>query len=702
MSEQGGKSQTAEGDSGQKKKKKSKAGKGISEKKEKADVDGTEASEENGADDSKLHTKKDKSKKSKRNLTAESATTEQLPTASEASAVDKPAKPSSKKGTSKKKGAEQSDGGDGKPPSESSLHKPPIHPKSKKKSTKKLKSETSTKKTKLEDGSQEKKKTPKKGSAVKKAKKKSSTSKGSQGSGSQSSTHNNPTAEGGKKEHANKDTNVELEASIHLSEDDSPRSKKKQAISDEDLHGMSSEMGESGWSSTYDESTEEFGTGSSHLAKNGNITNDETQKPSSQSSPQDQQQQQSTSSPLPTKRTTKPQRSSSKRLQASLSARSLMSGASEVSNTGWSDTDDSSSEEEHERDHQQSSFHFDVQALLSATPAALATMVRDDSNVAEEDPPDIVPAAAETSNIKTEDDADYEGSHTDKVKGANEDDANEDEANEDEETGLSRVVNSTEEQAPGTSKNEKEEQPPRRKPWIIWGAVGFVLVVVILIVVLIVVTRGDGEGDTQKAPSASPKGDPNEFTYDDVLLIAPGEVAQNMAPVSYDCSLGNHDSEGFAHVVDQCRCNNEVSILPEDVLSMRQLLVERLLPLVNGDSNKYLQQESLCDPVNMALVWLASGDNRDSGIIRQRYALAVLFFALDGSNWDVANNWLTDTNECDWSGVECNSWGVLTSISLDSNNMVGMVRQTMAIARLHVSFDEIDPIFKPMYLFLLC
>ena len=75
----------------------------------------------------------------------------------------------------------------------------------------------------------------------------------------------------------------------------------------------------------------------------------------------------------------------------------------------------------------------------------------------------------------------------------------------------------------------------------------------------------------------------------------------------------------------------------------------------------------------MALIWLASGDNRDAGYIRQRYALVLVFILMQGPAWDYTNEWLTPINECLWLGLQCNNWDVVNSLALDTNNIFGTV-----------------------------
>jgi Leucine rich repeat len=93
--------------------------------------------------------------------------------------------------------------------------------------------------------------------------------------------------------------------------------------------------------------------------------------------------------------------------------------------------------------------------------------------------------------------------------------------------------------------------------------------------------------------------------------------------------------------------------------------------------------EALADPASAeskALDWLVStdelilcADNFDR--VSQRYTLAVMYFAMGGSDW--ANPWLDGGSECEWYGISCVGETVqdksdsVKSIALDKNNLNG-------------------------------
>jgi hypothetical protein len=92
-------------------------------------------------------------------------------------------------------------------------------------------------------------------------------------------------------------------------------------------------------------------------------------------------------------------------------------------------------------------------------------------------------------------------------------------------------------------------------------------------------------------------------------------------------------------------------------------------------------QRSAVDPQSpqaRALVWLdrsLDGSTLVAWRVLQRYALAVLYFSLNGAGWLYSTDWLTNLNECDWKAQSadpsCNLYGRYVSLSLSVNNVTG-------------------------------
>jgi hypothetical protein len=167
----------------------------------------------------------------------------------------------------------------------------------------------------------------------------------------------------------------------------------------------------------------------------------------------------------------------------------------------------------------------------------------------------------------------------------------------------------------------------------------------------------------------------DDFFYDDDIMLAPGVITTPMAPYNReDCTISegvNYAGE-FRNIIDQCNCNDEITGIPDDVVEMRNLIIERVTPKFY-DENYTIPLDS-CIPANMAAIWLSTGDNRDSGEPRQRFAMALAFYQLKGPVWDYGDGWLGPYNECLWMGVQCNNLDSVNSLALDTNNIFGPVR----------------------------
>lgn len=100
--------------------------------------------------------------------------------------------------------------------------------------------------------------------------------------------------------------------------------------------------------------------------------------------------------------------------------------------------------------------------------------------------------------------------------------------------------------------------------------------------------------------------------------------------------------------------------------------------------------DDFSSPQNRALRWItdvdeAALDETNPPRIKQRYILAVLYFATNGDSWSNNFNWLSKDHECDWNGVGydkindaeaeqgvfCSDEKVAVEIFIISNNMSG-------------------------------
>jgi hypothetical protein len=223
---------------------------------------------------------------------------------------------------------------------------------------------------------------------------------------------------------------------------------------------------------------------------------------------------------------------------------------------------------------------------------------------------------------------------------------------------------------------ERRRRARRRRAWCCCLILlcCLLILIILLIIFLLSLSKKDGNSRTDP-PTYAPFVDDtdDDYYYDDDIILAPGVKTTPMAPYNRDCrdSEGDDLTEaGFRNVWDQCECAGEIYFVPQDVQDLRELVLDRVGKKFYD--NLTLPLES-CDPVNMAAIWLASGDVRDAGEPRQRFASAVTFFQLNGTIWDYHNEWLSDLNECLWMGIQCNNRDTVNSLQLDTNNLFGYV-----------------------------
>jgi len=221
--------------------------------------------------------------------------------------------------------------------------------------------------------------------------------------------------------------------------------------------------------------------------------------------------------------------------------------------------------------------------------------------------------------------------------------------------------------------DERRRRTRRRRAWCCClMLLCCLLILIILLLIFLLRDRDDPEDDRTPAPTNGPYIDDtdDDFYYDDDIILRPGVITSYMAPIDNNCIFD--DQPDFAHVWDQCNCDGVISDVPDDVGQMRQLIIDKM-------AHKFYEDDDVidsrsCDPRNMALIWLASGNNRDSGEPRQRFALALSYFQLNGTIWDYDDEWLSELNECLWLGVQCNNRDSINSMAVDTNNLFGLVR----------------------------
>lgn len=131
--------------------------------------------------------------------------------------------------------------------------------------------------------------------------------------------------------------------------------------------------------------------------------------------------------------------------------------------------------------------------------------------------------------------------------------------------------------------------------------------------------------------------------------------------------------------VDAIDATDEQWNLPSGFVNVDSRLQETIKLLLNSVDHKVLTDTN--SPQFQAARWIADIDALQIPLestipFKQRYALAVIWFATSGENWENWDNFLTESNECDWRvhverpdedfemGVQCNLKQEVTSIVL--------------------------------------
>jgi len=130
---------------------------------------------------------------------------------------------------------------------------------------------------------------------------------------------------------------------------------------------------------------------------------------------------------------------------------------------------------------------------------------------------------------------------------------------------------------------------------------------------------------------------------------------------------------------------------PSGSISVDSRLAESIKLLLDDVDHKVLTDTK--SPQFQAAQWIADIDTQrislnETKFFKQRYALALLWFATSGENWNQSVKFLTDTHECEWRmpyqrqdrsvfemGVQCNPLKEVTSLVLQEMNLTGRIPQ---------------------------
>lgn len=210
---------------------------------------------------------------------------------------------------------------------------------------------------------------------------------------------------------------------------------------------------------------------------------------------------------------------------------------------------------------------------------------------------------------------------------------------------------------------KRAERRRRRRRWC-WLCCCICCCLLLLLLLIAAITRF-WEDDPEPEPELIDD-DHNNFD-DDFEIFKPYEGIRTTPMDPYeedDCFFEDQD---FPHMIQQCQCLNNITIVPSDVIDLWYQVREDISQQFY--EGVYDEPWWSCENSNQALIWLSSGNTRDSGDLYQRFTNAVSFVQLNGTVWDMSNYWLSDNNECLWLGIQCNGRFQMNSLAVDTNNL---------------------------------
>ncbi|CAB9506443.1 LRR receptor-like serine threonine-protein kinase At4g08850-like [Seminavis robusta] len=224
----------------------------------------------------------------------------------------------------------------------------------------------------------------------------------------------------------------------------------------------------------------------------------------------------------------------------------------------------------------------------------------------------------------------------------------------------------------------------RSMQWLYIAAIFFCLAVLVAILILILhFTIGQKDDNDNKATATAeqPTDPPTQVWLDPewVKSIQERETTP-LDPYDHsnpDCSLGNYVQP---HVILQCHCQEQITVVADDIRFLYQELVDNLYPLLHPNDTR--PTITSCHARNLALLWLASGSTTRAASewLDQRYVMAVLYNEWSGTDWDEQNLWWSDNaHECTWLYVTCNSDQQVVSLGMDEMHLYGTIPTELAL-----------------------
>jgi hypothetical protein len=225
------------------------------------------------------------------------------------------------------------------------------------------------------------------------------------------------------------------------------------------------------------------------------------------------------------------------------------------------------------------------------------------------------------------------------------------------------VTFSPPEQAPASVTPTIEKPLPAPSSFWYWLTCFFLLI-------QLAIAAGVAYWLTVDEDGSAPRVEPN---VTEAPTLTPVRVSSEFKGVQGNCDVSG---ENYPNPIDQCDCTGSIRDIPADVRRRYEYNRESFISMLYAD---YDDDISLCSARNQALVWVSSGDDESISQEKriQRYALATIFAALSGAQWNNRDRWLSygEDSPCDWAGVSCgNSTGDVLRLSIARNNAEGVVR----------------------------
>eukprot|EP00980_Cylindrotheca_fusiformis_P014029 scaffold3670_cov124-Cylindrotheca_fusiformis.AAC.5 len=255
----------------------------------------------------------------------------------------------------------------------------------------------------------------------------------------------------------------------------------------------------------------------------------------------------------------------------------------------------------------------------------------------------------------------------------------------------SNVVRSKNSLSPGTSTETKvhsvshvrksNEQPASNgKPG---GMLAYLFLFLCLVTVpaaiAVTLIMTNEENAEVKTPSS------NETTSTRLPTIPPAiQTSTPSAPATGDAPTGDMPSTSSMPMTAPTAFPTATAPDPTDLPTtpdpVPQDLLFRLLASSSSDGGESLMDRRT--PQFSAMEWLRTPQGNqgvyNDAVFLQRYALATIYFATDGNNWNSNEGWLTTSNECDWffsstNRSPCDSNGRIVELNLENNGLQGSI-----------------------------